>query len=95
MTIDLVPRFRVDDRELTALHAFLLDTAVDPDRQRHGVGARLVGAAVAEARSAGCDWLHVDFEPRLRHFCLDRCGFRATDAGLLSLRTDEGSTPHG
>ncbi|WP_433788523.1 GNAT family N-acetyltransferase [Actinoplanes sp. CA-252034] len=41
-------------------HAFLLDTAVSPGLQRQGVGARLVAAAVAEARAAGCEWLHVD-----------------------------------
>ncbi|GIF41590.1 GNAT family N-acetyltransferase [Actinoplanes xinjiangensis] len=66
-------------------HAFILDTAVDPDRQRHGLGARLVAAAAAEARAAGCEWLHVDFEPHLEKFYLDGCGFRPTRAGLLRL----------
>jgi GNAT superfamily N-acetyltransferase len=67
-------------------HAFLLDTAVDPDRQHRGVGVALVTAAAAETRAAGCEWLHVDFEPHLEHFYLDRCGFRATGAGLIQLR---------
>jgi GNAT superfamily N-acetyltransferase len=58
---------------------------VDPDRQRHGLGARLVAAAAAEARAAGCEWLHVDFEPHLEKFYLDGCGFRPTRAGLLRL----------
>ena len=66
-------------------HAFLLDTAVDPDRQRDGLGTALVEAATAEARAAGCEWLHVDFEPHLEHFYRDRCGFRPTPAGLISL----------
>ncbi len=40
-------------------HAFLLDTAVDPDQQRTGIGTRLVQALVDETTAAGCDWLHV------------------------------------
>jgi predicted N-acetyltransferase YhbS len=43
---------------------------------RHlGLGRRLVVAAAEGARSAGCEWLHVDFEERLRPFYLDACGF--------------------
>jgi GNAT superfamily N-acetyltransferase len=67
-------------------HAFLLDTVVDPQAQGHGIGTALVEAAAAEARAAGCDWLHVDFEPHLQHFYLDSCHFRPTAAGLLRLR---------
>jgi GNAT superfamily N-acetyltransferase len=66
-------------------HAFLLDTAVDPDRQQQGIGASLVKAAAEEVRAAGCEWLHVDFEPHLDHFYLGKCGFRATNAGLIRL----------
>lgn len=66
-------------------HAFLLDTAVDPDRQHRGIGAELVRVAAADAASAGCQWLHVDFEPHLEDFYLRRCGFRSTSAGLLHL----------
>jgi ribosomal protein S18 acetylase RimI-like enzyme len=66
-------------------HAFLLDTAVEPEWQRRGVGAGLVAAAVADTAAAGCTWLHVDFEDRLSAFYLDRCGFRPTAAGLLRL----------
>lgn len=72
-------------------HAFLLDTAVDPPWQQRGVGARLVEAAVDDATAAGCTWLHVDFEPHLAPFYLDRCGFRTTAAGLLRLRGQAGS----
>jgi ribosomal protein S18 acetylase RimI-like enzyme len=68
-------------------HAFLLDTAVDPDRQHRGIGRRLAETAIGEARAAGCAWLHVDFEPHLSTFYLDGCGFRATPAGLIDLGT--------
>lgn len=66
-------------------HAFLLDTVVDPDRQRRGIGVGLVRVAVAEAAAAGCGWLHVDFEDHLTAFYLDGCGFRPTAAGVLRL----------
>lgn len=78
----------VDDR-LTGdggVHAFLLDTAVRPDRQGEGIGRGLVDTAVSAARAAGCSWLHVDFEGDLAGFHLDGCGFRPTTAGLLRLR---------
>jgi GNAT superfamily N-acetyltransferase len=68
------------------VHAFLLDTAVTPSLQRQGHATRLVAEAVAQARAAGCEWLHVDFEPHLRGFYLDACGFRPTEAGLVRLR---------
>ncbi|RJO75365.1 N-acetyltransferase [Nocardia panacis] len=66
-------------------HAFLLDPKVRPDQQRHGLGTELVRRAADGARAAGCTWLHVDFEPHLRGFYLESCGFRATDAGLIAL----------
>jgi hypothetical protein len=40
--------------------------------------------AVHQARQAGCEWLHVDFEGHLRPFYLDASGFRPTDAGLIA-----------
>lgn len=67
-------------------HAFVLDTAVHPEHGRRGVGRQLVLTAAEEARKAGCEWLHVDFEPHLTAFYLDACGFRRTDAGLLRLQ---------
>jgi N-acetylglutamate synthase-like GNAT family acetyltransferase len=59
---------------------------------RHqGVGVGLVTLARDQARQAGCEWLHVDFEDRLTPFYLDACGFTATNAGLIALqRADEG-----
>jgi len=67
-------------------HAFVLDTVVDPDHQRHGIGTALVRALAEQAAAAGCAWLHVDCEPHATAFYRDSCGFRATDAGLLRLR---------
>jgi GNAT superfamily N-acetyltransferase len=67
-------------------HAFLLDTKVARDHQRQGIATALVGHAVRHAQAAGCEWLHVDFEPHLAMFCLDACGFQSTPAGLIRLR---------
>ena len=68
------------------VHAVVLDTAVAAAHRRQGIGTRLVQVATAHARSAGCEWLHVDFEPQLRDFYFAACGFRPTDAGLIALR---------
>lgn len=67
-------------------HAWLQDVIVDPQCQRRGIGTLLVEEATASARLAGCEWLHVDFEPAHRAFYLDACGFRPAEAGLLHLR---------
>jgi ribosomal protein S18 acetylase RimI-like enzyme len=66
-------------------HAFILDTIVAASAQRRGIGTRLVELAAAEARAAGCGFLHVDFKDDLRSFYFDSCGFRPTTAGLLRL----------
>jgi GNAT superfamily N-acetyltransferase len=67
-------------------HAFVLDTVVADDHRRAGVGAELVAVATREARAAGCEWLHVDFEDHLRDFYFQACGFTPTNAGLIPLR---------
>jgi GNAT superfamily N-acetyltransferase len=66
-------------------HAFILDTKTHGDHQRGGIGTRTVGFATEHAKAAGCEWLHVDFEPHLAAFYFDACNFRATDAGLIHL----------
>ncbi|GIE98702.1 GNAT family N-acetyltransferase [Paractinoplanes rishiriensis] len=66
-------------------HAFLLDTAVHPAWQHQRIGAALVEAATTEARKAGCDWLHVDYEPHLTPFYEQTCGFHPTTAALRRL----------
>lgn len=67
------------------VHAFILDTVVATEVRRQGVGTRLVSLAEEQARLAGCEWLHVDFDEHLRSFYFDSCGFRSTDAGLIRL----------
>nr|WP_153040336.1 GNAT family N-acetyltransferase [Actinoplanes sp. TFC3] len=66
-------------------HAFLVDTVVSRAFQGNGVGTALVKVAADAARTAGCEWLHVDFVPELSAFYLGACGFRPTAAGLLAL----------
>ncbi|GAA0221995.1 hypothetical protein GCM10009539_03960 [Cryptosporangium japonicum] len=68
------------------MHAVLLDTAVHPEYQRRGVGARLVSEAAAAAAELGCHWLHVDYEPHLATFYEQSCGMRPTSAAVLRLR---------
>jgi GNAT superfamily N-acetyltransferase len=69
-----------------AAHAFILDTMVAKKAGRQGVGAELVSVAVGQARSAGCEWLHVDFEDHLTSFYFDACRFAPTNAGLIRLK---------
>lgn len=67
------------------VHAWLQDVMVAARCRHRGVGRALVDAAVTNARAAGCEWLHVDFEPALAPFYLDACGFGPTPGGLLRL----------
>ncbi len=67
-------------------HAFLIDVKTRLDRQRRGIGTQIVRLATVQARAAGHEWLHVDFEPHLRSFYFDACGFQPTEAGLIRLR---------
>jgi GNAT superfamily N-acetyltransferase len=72
-----------------AAHAFVLDTLVSSRLRRQGVGTGLIDCAVREARAAGCEWLHVDFEDHLRPFYFGGCGFTPTNAGLIDLTQEE------
>ena len=77
-----------------ATHAFILDTLVRATARRQGIGSRMVAIAADQARAAGCEWLHVDFEDELSSFYLESCGFRPTQAGLIALRAvGESSAP--
>jgi ribosomal protein S18 acetylase RimI-like enzyme len=67
-------------------HAFLIDTKVASAYQRRGIATELVNEAVRQARHAGCEWIHVDFEDYLAPFYFTACGFRPTSAGLIKLR---------
>jgi predicted N-acetyltransferase YhbS len=57
---------------------------VAPDLQRLGIGRDLVRTVTDEAFRAGCDWVHVDYEPEYVTFYERACGFRPTSAGLRS-----------
>jgi len=70
------------------VHAFLVDVTVHPDFRRRGIGQQLVKRAVEIARERGIEWVHVDFESRLRGF-YQQCGFRYTEAGLIHLREEQ------
>ncbi len=67
------------------VHAFILDTLVTRRLQRRGIGVELIRIAAAEAGRAGCEWLHVDFDPEHRSFYIEACGFTETEAGLIHL----------
>jgi GNAT superfamily N-acetyltransferase len=66
------------------IHAFILDTCVDPDFRRRGIATEMVMRARDVARARGARWLHVDFEPHLHGFYA-RCGFVDSRAGLIRL----------
>jgi GNAT superfamily N-acetyltransferase len=66
-------------------HAFILDTVVAARARRRGIGAGLVATATEHARTAGCEWLHVDFEDHLTGFYFRACGFTPASAGLIAL----------
>ena len=67
-------------------HAFVVDTIVRADVRGHGVGTAMVRLATEQARAAGCEWLHVDFDDELGAFYLGACGFAPAPAGLINLR---------
>ena len=69
-------------------HAFILDATVHPELRRRGIGRELVRRALAEARSHGVEWVHVDFESHLRSF-YEQSGFANTAAGLVRLRNGQ------
>jgi hypothetical protein len=66
-------------------HAVVLDTVVAKRLRRQRAGVGLLAVASQGARSAGCAWLHVDFEAHLGAFYLGACGFTATGAPLIAL----------
>ena len=74
------------------VHGFLLDPTVAPDRQRKGIGRKLVEVCACEARRRGVEWLHVDYEPRQGKF-YRACGFSPTKAGLRNLTRENSPLP--
>lgn len=67
------------------VHAWIQDTMVAADAGRQRVATRMIETAKEGARSAGCEWLHVDFDDHLRPLYFDACGFTPTNAGLINL----------
>jgi GNAT superfamily N-acetyltransferase len=67
------------------VHAFVVDTMVEPDHRHLGIGRGLLEVAERESRAARCEWLHVDFEDELGDFYFGSCGFTPTPAGLIAL----------
>jgi GNAT superfamily N-acetyltransferase len=67
------------------VHAFVVDTVVAAGARHRGIGVGLLDVARREARAAGCEWLHVDFEEEQRGFYLGACGFAPTPAGVIAL----------
>lgn len=72
------------------VHAFIVDTMVAVEYQRQGIAAQMLAICAQEARHARCEWLHVDFEERLRPLYFDRVGFVPTDAGVIRLSGNAG-----
>jgi GNAT superfamily N-acetyltransferase len=66
------------------VHAFIVDTLVAKRTRRRGIGRELLAVAKREARNAGCEWLHADYDEDLVPF-YEACGFRSTPAGLVEL----------
>lgn len=68
------------------VHAWIQDVMVAASARGAGVGRQVVAVAVTEARAAGCEWMHVDFDDDLAAFYVDACGFRPASAGLIALQ---------
>jgi ribosomal protein S18 acetylase RimI-like enzyme len=69
------------------VHAWIQDLIVASRARRQGIGVGLLRVATEEARAAGCEWLHVDFDDHLRAFYIEAAGFTPSNAGLIDLTT--------
>jgi len=67
------------------VHAWIQDEMVSSGSRHRGIGVGLIEVARDEAKSAGCEWLHVDFDDHLRPFYYDAVGFTPTNGGLINL----------
>jgi GNAT superfamily N-acetyltransferase len=66
------------------VHAFILDTVVPTSARRQGIGRLMIVLAAREAKAAGCEWLHADYDECLIPF-YEACGFKPTPAGVMAL----------
>src|SRR5829696_1322412 len=55
-------------RGTEGITGFLVDTKTRGSHQHRGIGRELLRQAAENAKAAGCEWLHVDFEPHLARF---------------------------
>ena len=67
------------------VHAWIQDVMVAEAAQHQRVGVSLVEKARDQAKAAGCEWLHVDFDDELAPFYIEACGFEPASAGLMDL----------
>ncbi len=67
------------------VHAWLQDVIVASTDRRRGIGRAMVALATENSRTAGCEWLHVDFDEEHREFYVGACGFTPSGAGLIEL----------
>jgi len=67
------------------VHAWIQDEMVSTESRHRGIGVRLIEVARDQAKSAGCEWLHVDFDGDLRPFYFGAAGFTPTNGGLIDL----------
>jgi hypothetical protein len=68
------------------VHAWIQDVMVATSGRGHGVATEMVAVVRRHAVAAGLEWLHVDFDDELKPFYFDACGFKPTNAGLISLQ---------
>ena len=67
------------------VHAWIQDLMVASTSRHQRIGVGLVRTAIDNAKSAGCLWLHVDFDEPLRSFYYEAAGFSSTSAGVIDL----------
>jgi GNAT superfamily N-acetyltransferase len=65
--------------------AFLLDLAVDSERQRSGIGTRIVRRAIRDLKEAGVRCVQVTFNDDFEPFYA-QCGFHILKGGIIDFR---------
>jgi ribosomal protein S18 acetylase RimI-like enzyme len=78
---------RVVGFQLTQLHAptkvgYLSDIAIDPEWRRHGIGSRLIEAAIRELQNRGANYIYglTKLENEKIHLLLEKLGFTKGNA---------------
>lgn len=67
------------------VHAWIQDEMVSAASRHRGIGVHLIEVARDRSKSAGCEWLHVDFDDHLKPFYFGAAGFTPTNGGLINL----------